>query len=73
MYINGVFVGSWSTREQFLLLVVHRFSLTRRLVSVVHGLYGTCGKCGGRTPKVGGRLLQGRTWDEMPPLQRKGE
>jgi protein gp37 len=21
---------------------------------------------GGRTPKVGGRLLEGRTWDEMP-------
>jgi protein gp37 len=22
---------------------------------------------GGRTPKAGGRLLDGRTWDEMPP------
>ena len=21
---------------------------------------------GGRTPKAGGRLLEGRTWDEMP-------
>lgn len=24
---------------------------------------------GGRTPKAGGRLLEGRTWDEMPSLQ----
>lgn len=24
---------------------------------------------GGRTPKANGRLLQGRTWDEMPPRQ----
>lgn len=24
---------------------------------------------GGRTPKTGGRLLDGRTWDEMPPLK----
>lgn len=24
---------------------------------------------GGRTPKSGGRLLDGRTWDEFPPLQ----
>jgi protein gp37 len=23
---------------------------------------------GGRTPKVGGRILDGRTWDEFPPL-----
>lgn len=23
---------------------------------------------GGRTPKAGGRLLDGRTWDQMPPL-----
>jgi protein gp37 len=23
---------------------------------------------GGRTPKSGGRLLEGRTWDQMPPL-----
>ena len=22
---------------------------------------------GGRTPKAGGRVLDGRTWDEMPP------
>ncbi len=48
MYINGVFVGPWSAQEQFLLLVVHRFGLSRRLVSIIHGLYGTCGKCGGR-------------------------
>lgn len=25
---------------------------------------------GGRTPKAGGRLLDGRTWDEMPAVQR---
>ncbi len=25
---------------------------------------------GGRTPKAGGRLLDGRTWDEMPPVRR---
>jgi protein gp37 len=23
---------------------------------------------GGRTPKSGGRLLEGRTWNEMPPV-----
>lgn len=23
---------------------------------------------GGRTPKAGGRILDGRTWDEMPPI-----
>lgn len=23
---------------------------------------------GGRTPKAGGRLLEGRTWDQMPLL-----
>lgn len=27
---------------------------------------------GGRTPKAGGRLLDGRTWDEMPTPQRVG-
>jgi len=26
---------------------------------------------GGRTPKAGGRLLQGRTWDEMPTPRRR--
>jgi protein gp37 len=25
---------------------------------------------GGRTPKSGGRELDGRTWDEMPPRAR---
>lgn len=25
---------------------------------------------GGRTPKIGGRLLEGRTWDEMPESSR---
>ncbi|BFU47733.1 DUF5131 family protein [Krasilnikovia sp. MM14-A1004] len=25
---------------------------------------------GGRTPKAGGRLLEGRTWDEMPSGRR---
>jgi protein gp37 len=24
---------------------------------------------GGRTPKTGGRILDGRTWDEMPELR----
>ena len=30
-------------------------------------------QCGGRTPKAGGRLLDGRTWDEFPqlPLQER--
>lgn len=27
---------------------------------------------GGRTPKAGGRLLDGRTWDEMPEVARVG-
>jgi protein gp37 len=27
---------------------------------------------GGRTAKSGGRMLDGRTWDEMPPLQAHG-
>jgi protein gp37 len=26
---------------------------------------------GGRTPKAGGRLLDGRTWDEMPAIRRQ--
>jgi hypothetical protein len=31
-------------------------------------LVQTTGQWGGRTPKAGGRLLEDRTWDEMPPL-----
>ncbi len=27
---------------------------------------------GGRTPKAGGRDLDGRTWDEYPVAQREG-
>ena len=27
---------------------------------------------GGRTPKAGGRLLDGRTWDEFPQLPTMG-
>jgi protein gp37 len=27
---------------------------------------------GGRTPKAGGRSLDGRTWDERPPIHRPG-
>jgi protein gp37 len=27
---------------------------------------------GGRTPKAGGRLLDGRTWDEIPQMQAQG-
>jgi protein gp37 len=27
---------------------------------------------GGRTPKAGGRLLDGRTWDQMPDLVVRG-
>jgi protein gp37 len=26
---------------------------------------------GGRTPKTGGRLLDGRTWDEYPVVDRE--
>ena len=48
MFINGAFVGPWSIQEQFKILVVSRFGLARRLASIVHGLYGTCHKCGGR-------------------------
>ena len=44
MYINGVLVGSWSRKDVFLLLVVHRLGLSRLLSRVVHGLYGTCHK-----------------------------
>jgi protein gp37 len=28
---------------------------------------------GGRTPKAGGRLLDGRSWDEVPPASRRRE
>ena len=28
---------------------------------------------GGRTPKAGGRLLDGRTWDAMPATRLKGQ
>jgi len=48
MYINGVLVGSWSRKESFMLLVVHRFGFSRLVSRVVHSLYGTCHKCGGR-------------------------
>ncbi len=45
-------------------------------LAVTAGLRDTCGAAGvpfffkqwgGPTPKAGGRLLDGRTWDEMPP------
>ncbi|WP_274383876.1 DUF5131 family protein [Saccharothrix deserti] len=28
---------------------------------------------GGRTPKAGGRLLDGRTWDQMPEIRNRKE
>jgi protein gp37 len=28
---------------------------------------------GGRTPKAGGRMLDGRTWDELPRMEKPFE
>ena len=63
MYINGVLVGSWSRKDVFLLLVVHRLGLSRLLSRIVHGLYGTCHKCGGRRCSGCGACLSCGTCD----------
>lgn len=39
---------------------------------VAHGVALFFKQVGGRTPKVGGRLLDGRTWDEFPTGRRRG-
>ncbi len=67
MYINGVLVGSWSRKEVFMLLVVHRFKVSRLLTSVVHGLYGTV------TSAVGVGALAAVAALPVEPVTVKGE